>query len=137
MHESSPWTYALHPGLAVLSAIGYYAMFLCPLVTFLRLRKLAVQIGQVRLARLATIVAIGDAVSISAACVLPVARFNPFGSIESFSGSLAFLIPQVALLVFALGTLYVLFEMAGHFFNLARPRRDRTEFWFGPKPVRT
>ena len=140
MRESEPWAYATPPGAALPSVtpeLGYYAILLCPLVTFLRLRKLAMQVGQVRLGRLAAIVAIGDVVSLSAGCALQAVNFNPMRNIQSFPGAVAFLLPQVVLIFFALGSLYVLFEMAGHFFNLARPQRDQNESWFGPRPVRT
>ena len=111
------------------------SMLVCPLVTLFQLRKLALQIGQFRLAGQIRIVAIGDVLSLSATETMRWTRAA--FRVNDLSGALVFLLPRVALMFFAIGSLYVLFEMAGHFFNLARPQRDQNESWFGPRPVRT
>jgi hypothetical protein len=114
--------------------VGLLAIVLCPLVTFFRLRKLAMQVGEVRLARQATVVAIGDVLSLLLMVGMQAWRFF---NVQSFLGAVVFLLPQAVLMFFALASLYVLFEMAGHFFNLARPQRDKKQSWVGPVPIRS
>jgi hypothetical protein len=110
------------PPLVTNIACGLFVI--CPLITFFQLRKLALRIGQVRLARLAALVAIANPIVLVLMSIrgLVWAGFR-VGPLDAL-GMAAFLVPRVALMFFALASIYVLFELAGLYFTSARRARS-------------
>jgi hypothetical protein len=94
-----------------------------PIITFRRLRTLAIRFSKPTLACQIAIVAVGDAVSLAFFAVTQLlcwSRIVPdvlWNNLEAFA---LLLLPRALLMVFSLWSLYVLFEMAGHLLTYDR-----------------
>jgi hypothetical protein len=108
-------------GPSIVARVACAMVAICPVITFLQLRKLALRIGEVRLARFAVIVAIADPIVLALTSIPRLIWPDLLGiRLPLEIGAMIFLVPRAALLFFALASVYVLFEMAGHYFNSAR-----------------